>query len=71
MSSLDLLENNVVFGEGLLYNLNKIISEKKYKNLLLITGKNSFVLSGADTFFESLREKITINRYSYSGNVLD
>lgn len=71
MSSLDLLENNVVFGEGSLYDISKIISEKKYKNLLLITGKNSFALSGADTFFESLREKITINHFSYSGNALD
>jgi alcohol dehydrogenase len=70
MNSLTLLDDNVIFGKNSLLKLKDIIKNKKYKKLLLITGKNSFVLNGAKDIFTCLENELRIIQFSYSGEAL-
>lgn len=62
------LGNNVIAGNNSLFEVEKILLEGGYKNILLITGKESFKSCKAQSFFERIKKNLTI--VSFSGKTL-
>ncbi len=58
------MSQKVISGLGSISKLSKILSDKNIKNLLLVTGKNSFTLSGAEKALVPLFDLFNVIRFN-------